>query len=315
MHSLRATILVTLLSCGAVCASEPANDQPLTWPYVSETVSPVEQLTVDSPTGFRSPVMFRRPPGDGPFPLVVVIHGGLTSQPVDQLRSTATRQHNVVRLLAAGYAIAVPTFSSRKEDPQTTAALRDCLAVIEHLRGLPRIDPHSVFVFGGSGGGSLALELAGETKLAAIAAGEPASVLLSGILTKDTLPQLQALMADPLKYCDNDRVRSFTRAKIDKIGCPVLVVQSDVHAINKINNVFVLPMLKEAGKAVQICYVPGVRHGFYFALPENPQAAVAAFDAVDAFFRGHSRTPPKPIAPANLERRSAREGLSERGGS
>ena len=72
--------------------------------------------------------------------------------------------------------------------------MRDCLAVIDRVRHLPRMDSESVFVFGGSGGGSLALELAGQTKLAAIAAGEPANVLFTGIWTKDKIPQLDAMM-------------------------------------------------------------------------------------------------------------------------
>jgi dipeptidyl aminopeptidase/acylaminoacyl peptidase len=135
----------------------------VTWPYVSESVSPVEQLTIDSPTGYRPPVLIRKPPGEGPFPLVVVLHGGTAPHSFEQLRTTVTKQHNVVRLLAAVYAVAVPTFSSRERDPQTTAALRDCIAVIDRVRHLPGIDSESVFVFGGSGGGSLALELAGET--------------------------------------------------------------------------------------------------------------------------------------------------------
>ncbi|MCX7016488.1 MAG: prolyl oligopeptidase family serine peptidase [Candidatus Sumerlaeota bacterium] len=294
---------------GGAIAAEPASAPALSWPYVSETVSPIEELTVVSPTGYHSPVTIRRPPGPGPFPLVVVLHGGTVPFPVPRLRALATTQHNAVRLLAAGYAIAAPTFSSRKEDPQTTAALRDCLAVIDRVRRLPGMDSDSVFVFGGSGGGSLALELAGETKLAGVAAGEPADVLFTGVWGKDTIGELQAIMDDPLKYCDNEKTRAFTRAKIDKIACPILIVHSDVHPINKINDLFVIPMMKEAGKAPEICYVPGVKHGFYFALAEHPEATLKAFEAIEPFFRRLTHTPPTPIDPAKLEPRPTSEGM------
>jgi len=303
-----AAVTLFIAQGGGAATAEPATRPALTWPFVRETVSPVEQLTVDSPTGCHCPVLVRRPPGPGPFPLVVVVHGGVNPQSVERLRADVTTRHNVVRLLAAGYAIAAPTFSSRKEDPQTTAALRDCVAVIERVRHLPGMDSQSVFVFGGSGGGSLALELAGETKLAAIAAGEPANVLFTGVWTQDNIPELQTIMDDPLKYCDNEKIRSFTRAKIDKIACPVLIVHSDVHPINKINDLFVIPMMKEAGKTPEICYVPGVRHGFYFASAENPQATLKAFEAIDSFFRRHSPTPPTPIDPSKLEPRPTSEG-------
>lgn len=310
--TIAAAATLLLVQIDRTHAADSANPPALTWPYVSETVSPVEELTVNSPTtGYQCPVIVRRPPGPGPFPLVVVVHGGTVPHPAEWLRKNATLQHNTVRLLAAGYAIALPSFSSRKEDPQTTAALRDCLAVIDHVRHLPGIDSESVFVFGGSGGGSLALELAGETKLAAIAAGEPADVLFTGVWTKERIPLLSAIMDDPLKYCDNARTRAFTRAKIDKIACPVLIVHSDVHPINKINNVFVIPMMKEAGKAPEICYVPGVRHGFYFASTQSPQATLKAFEAVEPFFRRHTHTAPTPIDAAKLEPRSTTIGAAE----
>ena len=268
-----AILFVTLVAIPAT--AEPVTTPPaLTWPYVSEAVSPIEHLTIDSPTGFQSPVLVRRPPGEGPFPLVVALHGGTKPHDIERLRNAVTTRHNIVRLLAAGYAIAAPTFSSREKDPQTTAALRDCVAVIERVRHLPGMDSQSVFVFGGSGGGSLALELAGETKLAGIAAGEPADVLFTGVWNKETISELSAIMAEPLKYCANEKTRSFTQAKIDKIACPVLIVHSDVHPINKINDVFVIPMMKKAGKAPEICYVPDVRHGFYFASDQEPRATL-----------------------------------------
>jgi acetyl esterase/lipase len=87
----------------------------------------------------------------------------------------------------------------------------------------------------------------------------------------------------------------------------VLIVHSDVHPINRINDLFVIPMLRKAGKTPQVCYVPGVRHGIYFASPQDPQAALKAFEAVDTFFRSHSRTPPTPIDPEKIERRPTSE--------
>src|SRR5262245_408433 len=44
------------------------DERKVTWTYVTEEVSPLEELTVECPTGFRAPVFVRRPPGEGPFP-------------------------------------------------------------------------------------------------------------------------------------------------------------------------------------------------------------------------------------------------------
>jgi acetyl esterase/lipase len=172
------------------------------------------------------------------------------------------------------------------ERTQTRDALVDCLAVIAYVKTMPGIDPRSVVVWGDSGGGSLALELAGETTLAAVAAQEPATVLFTGIFnTKNR--DLPRLMAAPREFYTPE-LEQFTREKIRKIHCPVLIAHGDVHPINKINNEIVIPAMKEAGKAPEVILYPGQRHGF-------SQASKKFFDDSDAFFRRHLATQPKAL--------------------
>ena len=109
----------------------------------------------------------------------------------------------------------MPTFRSREENPQTRDALDDCLAVVDYVKKMPVVDPKSVAVLGGSGGGSLALELAGETDLCAIVAGEPASVLFTGLMVRgmsDRGPAFQDVMRNPKKHYTPE-LQKFTRAK------------------------------------------------------------------------------------------------------
>src|SRR5437764_70818 len=73
----------------------------------------------------------RQPPGNGPFPAIVLLHGGLSPYPVEKLKDESLTRPNYTRLLAAGFVIVVPTFRSRDENPQTRAALDDCLAVVD----------------------------------------------------------------------------------------------------------------------------------------------------------------------------------------
>ena len=104
---------------------------------------------------------------------------------------------------------------------------------------------------GGSGGGSLALELAGEADLCAIVAGEPASVLFTGLMVRgmsDRGPAFQEVMRNPKKYYTPE-LQKFTRAKIEQIHCPVLIVHGDIHPLKIINQEIIVPELKAAEQA------------------------------------------------------------------
>src|SRR5207248_915176 len=101
---------------------------------------------------------------------------------------------------------------------------------------MPEVDLKSVVVWGDSGGGSLVLEIAGETSVAAVVAQEPATVLFSGMYTKESLggkPPFtsssgsgHAIMADPKKYYTPE-LQKFTRAKIKKMNAEQLQAMID----------------------------------------------------------------------------------------
>src|SRR5439155_4330317 len=109
----------------------------------------------------------------------------------------------------------------------------------------PDVEPKGVVVLGRSGGGSLALEVAGETELSAIVAGEPASIIFTGMYNQQTRkrPEQAKLMEDPRHYYTPE-LQKFTRAKIERIACPVLIVHGDQHPINKTNHEIIIPELK-----------------------------------------------------------------------
>src|SRR5205085_716475 len=108
-------------------------------------------------------------------------------RPAPFLREVALRAQNQNRFLAAGYVLVEPTFRDRTINPISDEALHDCVAIVEYVKRLAGVDPESVVIWGNSGGGSLALELAGETDLCAAAAEEPASVLLTGMFAPENL--------------------------------------------------------------------------------------------------------------------------------
>jgi dipeptidyl aminopeptidase/acylaminoacyl peptidase len=284
-----------------VRASFAQHRAALTSPVVSERACPAEVIAVPTLDGHQATAVVRKPPGRGPFPAVIYLHGGLEPQPVSRLKGqTLTAAPTLPRFLTAGYVVVDATFRSRGQDPLTADALTDCLAIVGHVKAMPEVDPKCV-VWGDSGGGSLALELAGETLLCAVAAQEPATVLFTGMYTKENLGGGPPFRPDSGRHIMNDPKRFFTpdvqqrtREKVGKIQCPVFIAHSNKHPINKINNEIIVPELKAAGKTVDVILYPGEPHGFSHGAG-TPQAARKFFEDCHTFFRRHLRTQPTPL--------------------
>lgn len=252
---------------GQAAQNTPSKDDPLAEApvrkreefSVSEELCPLETIEVTGKDGTKVIGILRKPPGAGPFPALVHLHGTLNTKNLKDLRVWAT-QPTASRFLAAGYLVLTPTFRDREADPQTRDALIDCLAMIDWVKQRPDVDPKSVVVWGDSGGGSLALELAGDTDLAAAAAQEPATILMIGTLSKEQSSKGVA-MTDPKKLWTPE-LQAMTREKIRKIHCPLFIAYGDKSEINRVNHEIVIPELRAAGKDLQTKLYPGQRHGF-----------------------------------------------------
>jgi dipeptidyl aminopeptidase/acylaminoacyl peptidase len=279
-------------------AQTPKTDSAakVTYPVVSEKSCPPELISVTAADGHKATAVVRKPPGIGPFPAIVFLHGGLNERNVDRVKREAPTMPTNSRFLAVGYVTVEAVFRSRSDDPQSKDALTDCLAILAHVKKLPGVDPKSVVILGHSGGGSLALELAGETELAAIVAGEPASIIFTGMYNKQTRrrPEQAKLMDDPKHYYTPE-LQKFTREKIQRITCPVLIVHGDQHPINKINHEIIIPELKAAGKDVEVILYLGQPHTFVFAQEGSPEAALKCFNDCDAFVRRYIKIQPTPL--------------------
>ena len=98
-----------------------------------------------------------------------------------------------------------------------------------------------------------------------------------------------------------------TRAKIARIGCPMLILQGDKSQgpgagpspVVPFNNQVLIPELRAAGKTVELISYPGEPHCFCFygsgVRSPRPAAALKAFQDIDAFRKRNVSTKPKPI--------------------
>jgi dienelactone hydrolase len=310
----RTVLLATLAS--VVPSGFAGAQSEVTRPVVSETECPLEVITPIASDGYRGLGVLRKPPGGGPFPVIICLHGGFGGQPLSWLQEFA-RDATASRFLAAGYVVVVPTYRSRDVDPQATVSLEDSLAVVEYVRKLPYVDTDSIIVFGCSGGGDLALEVAARTKIAAVVPEEPASHLMAGLFNNSlpkrgeryTAPDSFFILEDPKRYYTLE-FQKILRAKIAKIQCPVLIVQGDVDRvvipINRFNADVLIPELRAAGKTLDVKIYPGQMHCFCFggiptpagrppALASCPAAAADASRDIDAFCRRYLKTQPRAI--------------------
>jgi acetyl esterase/lipase len=237
---------------------------------VSEEICPLQVVAIPTQSGLATtPAVVRRPPGAKGAPAVIYLHGGLDAFDVEQLKTKSRGPNNMSRFLAAGWVTVVPTFRDRNQDPQTRDALEDCLDVIAYVKKLPEVDPRSVVIYGTSGGGSLAIELAGLVSVPAAVAEEPASILFTGMFTKAfrqgqkkmSSADSRAIMQDPQKYYTPE-IQKITREKIAKVQCPMFIGEGGVHMINRINNEIIFPEFIKAGKHIETAIYPGQMHGF-----------------------------------------------------
>jgi dipeptidyl aminopeptidase/acylaminoacyl peptidase len=256
----------------------------------------VQVVAIPGRAGNEVTAVVRQPPGSGPFPAIVLLHGGLSPYSLPALKQESLTRPNYTRFLADGFVIVVPTFRSREANPQSRDALDDCLAVIDYVKKMPVVDAASVAVLGGSGGGSLALELAGETDLCAVIAGEPATVLFTGLMVRgmsDRGPVFQEVMRNPKSHYTSE-LQKFTRAKIAQIHCPVLIVHGDIHPLKIINTQIIVPELKAAGKSVEYIEYQGQAHGFWWGAADGV-VGQKVFDDAMRFLKPTLKTQPAPL--------------------
>jgi dipeptidyl aminopeptidase/acylaminoacyl peptidase len=278
-----------------------------TRPVISEQASPFEHISPVAGDGHAGLMFLRKPPGPGPFPAVVIIHPGLTVMPANIVRSIADSAQ-ATRFLAAGYVVATMTYRSRDVDPQSPVSLQDSLAVVDHLRKQPYVDRRSIALWGCSGGGDLAIEVAAATDIAALAPEEPASVVLTGIFNKTypkrgevyTPADAGPILKDPRGHY-TAQYQKLTREKLGRITAPMLVLQGEPNRedrLNVFNAEVLVTELRALGKSVEVKSYAGEPHCFAFTgdPPRTPRPAVAlqAWQDAEAFFRRH--VPTKPVA-------------------
>src|SRR5215218_4576728 len=103
-HAVCARRTFVSAALGGMIGSHFAEAQgDVTRPAVSEAACPLEIIAPVARDGHKGLGVLRKPPGRGPFPGIVWLHGGITTYPLDRLQTYARDAATYTRLLAAGY--------------------------------------------------------------------------------------------------------------------------------------------------------------------------------------------------------------------
>src|SRR5918999_1734508 len=158
-------------------------------PPVTSGGLPVNLHFVFSDDGIYVPAVVMTPPGPGPFPAVICLHGGSGGLGASWLVDFAVNRGWLFdRLLQEGYAVVWT--EGRKEIEYAYGT--DIPAVLDHVdvintfryvRDLPFVDPDRVAFFGVSHGGELQMKIISELREgpAALVPSEPAVVEFLGL--------------------------------------------------------------------------------------------------------------------------------------
>ena len=234
------------------------------------SISPVIEVKLQSDDGIDLSFAYRKPAGTGPFPTILFFHGGGGHSKLQGLKNNLLTGAIQTRFLEAGYLTIASTRRPywKSKDKRPTGfydAVEDAAKVVEKAKTIPGVNPNQVVLYGGSGGGILAIATASKTDLACVIAGEPATVVpLDPKSGEEASPaDYRKLMEDPAAKFTPDR-RAEMHAWMKEIHCPILVLQGKPIGLYKTNFEILIPEMKRLKKDISSISYPGVTHGFYW---------------------------------------------------
>ena len=151
-RQIPAMLMAAFIGCGSACAAAPVRVKG--WP---QAVGSVQYLSAADRT--QQPAVFYAPKSKDPVPLLVGLH--TWSGDYRQSRPGAAY---ATWCIAKGWAFIGPNFRGPNRTPQATGselAVKDILSAVDYAKTRVRVDPSRIYLVGVSGGGHMALLMAG----------------------------------------------------------------------------------------------------------------------------------------------------------
>jgi dienelactone hydrolase len=252
---------------------------------------PVDLMYIETRDGLYTAIGLRKPPGDGPFP-VVLLASGNGGEGMAWVRDwVRTRGFIMDRLLEAGYACAwiryrtevelgyndggklvVDRRQGREMFNRSPLEYEDEIAIIEYVKTLPSIDAERVGLVGMSHGGEMVLKICSEYHGAAVGvASEPAAHEFLALAPDDTVTvneETQLRNIEEMQMAEVDKVKAridtaVANERIASIETPILVMGRDDDHLQGIFRTS-YDLLEDAGKDVEWVSFDHPLHGYIF---------------------------------------------------
>jgi len=253
---------------------------------------PLHLIYVETVDGMYAPIGLRKPPGNGPFPVVLFAHmnGGLGTQWIREW--TQNGSWTLEQFLKAGYAVAWMRYRAEVEEGYGIRLVEgkqegrqifnrgpleyeDAISIVKFVKTLPYIDPDRVGFLGLSHGGEMLMKIASEYNgLRAGIACEPASIdyLARRPQPRDPNvpppPETMKVNTEEMQRKAVEELRgridlNVAMARINAVKMPIMVQgrdrdhHQDIFRLN-------YELLREAGKDVEWKSYDHDEHGFIF---------------------------------------------------
>jgi endo-1,4-beta-xylanase len=274
--------------------------------------------------GIAIPAYIRRPSDPGPFPVVILLHGGRHGEQPTYALGRSMRSPTV-DFIKEGWAVYSIDYRPAEQIAIVPIETDDTIEAIKTVRQLPFIDPDHVGLMGGSHGANVASKVISRVNTSgailcapaaldlievkkAVAAGEkvvPILKKLIGDMENEYGAPAEEIEKDPAKYGYHTAMTD-----AEDVRCPVLIInaRNDDNSPIPVIAAYV-KKLRAASKDIET-YLPETGgHGFYWGRPDIPEYHEATRLAVAFFQKQFAEKPLAPAADAASESAQAKKPL------
>jgi len=262
-----------------------------------------ELIEVTSSDGRTCKGVLRLPEGEGPFPGVVAMHGGMGDQTDEELMAMATSEQNPPEhLIRHGYAVLAGDYRHRSH---VHMEIDDTVAAYQALCTHPKVRADRVALLGTSHGAVCSIYAAMRVTPACLVAEEGATdlayryeVLYRTIrernfsvdgymqLDRELWDELAERLGGPPHIVPHAYEAASGAANAHRIHCPVLIVSGD--GDYRPNCLTMAAALLQAGRDCELALYDDARHAFWWFRAEIP-AMAQADERIFAFLAKHLR--------------------------